>query len=54
MLRNEPSRSTLDAGLAAAVTCFAIDEAMTAGQVVSLDEYWARVDEGSVAGVSVR
>jgi predicted dehydrogenase len=53
MLRNEPSRSTLDAGLDAAVTCFAIDEAMTTGTVVSLDEYWARVDSGCATEVRV-
>lgn len=35
----------IDEGLAAAVTCFAIDEAVEAGQVVAMDSYWRRVDE---------
>lgn len=32
-------------GLSAAVTCFAIDEAMESGRVVAMDSYWRRVDE---------
>lgn len=34
----------LDEGLAAAVTCFAIDDAMESGEVVSLSDYWRAVD----------
>jgi len=44
MLKNEPTSTTLQDGLAAAVTCFAIDEAMDSGTVVSLQPYWSRVD----------
>ncbi len=36
--------TTLEDGLAAAVTCFAIDEAEDTGSVISLDKWWARVD----------
>tara|TARA_R110002072_G_scaffold20841_3_gene75170 strand:- start:51282 stop:52427 length:1146 start_codon:yes stop_codon:yes gene_type:complete len=34
----------IDAGLSAATTCFAIDEAVATGQVVDLADYWRRVD----------
>ena len=34
----------IEEGLQSAVTCFAIDEAMETGRVVSLDDYWRQVD----------
>ncbi|MBD3648513.1 MAG: Gfo/Idh/MocA family oxidoreductase [Pseudomonadales bacterium] len=34
----------IDEGLASAVTCFAIDQAMATGQVVDLKDWWRRVD----------
>lgn len=34
----------IDEGLAAATTCFAIDDALRSGSVVELAPYWARVD----------
>ncbi len=37
--------TTFDDGLMAAVTCFAIDEAQTQGQVVDLSSYWRRVKQ---------
>ncbi len=36
--------TTLDDGLAAAVTCYAIDEATDSGEVISLDACWQKVD----------
>jgi predicted dehydrogenase len=44
MLKNEPTSTTLQDGLAAAVTCFAIDDAADSGTVVDLQPYWGRVD----------
>ena len=40
----EPASTTLEDGLQAAVTCFAIDEAMDTGSVVDCSPYWHRVD----------
>ena len=39
----ETMSAGINEGLAAAITCFAIDEAATSGQVVSLTPYWQRV-----------
>lgn len=44
MQAGDAPSTTLDDGLDAALTCFAIDEAQASGQVVRLDEYWAKVD----------
>jgi predicted dehydrogenase len=44
MLEGTPMSAGIDEGLAAAVTCFAIDEAMASGQVVDLAPLWSRVD----------
>ncbi len=41
-----PTSTTLEDGLNAAVTCFAIDEAMDTGTVVDCASYWRRVDAG--------
>ena len=43
-LRGEATSTTLDDGLEAAVTCFAIDEAMDSGTVVHCAPHWQRVD----------
>lgn len=45
LLAGEPTSTTLEDGLEAAVTCFAIDEAMDSGQVVDCASYWQRVDQ---------
>jgi predicted dehydrogenase len=45
MLKNEPTSTTLQDGLTAAVTCFAIDDAADSGTVVDLQPYWSRVDD---------
>jgi predicted dehydrogenase len=39
--------TTLEDGLAAAVVCLAVDEALEGGTVVDLAERWARVDRGN-------
>ena len=44
MLQGSPMSAGIDEGLAAAVTCFAIDEAMDSGQVVDMSSWWDRVD----------
>lgn len=44
MSAHAPTLTSLDDGLAAAVTCFAIDAALASGEVVSLAPLWARVD----------
>ncbi len=44
MMTGQAPSTTLEDGLSAAVTCFAIDEAMDTGNVVSLEPYWQRVD----------
>jgi len=44
MLEGTPMSAGIDEGLAAAVTCFAIDEAMASGQVVDLAPLWSHVD----------
>lgn len=44
MLEGTPTSAGIDEGLAAAVTCFAIDEAMATGQVVDVAPWWSRVD----------
>ncbi len=44
MLKGDPASTSLEEGLNAAVTCFAIDEAQVSGQVVDLTPYWDRVD----------
>ncbi|MEO2174149.1 MAG: Gfo/Idh/MocA family oxidoreductase [bacterium] len=36
--------TTLEDGLTAAVTCFAIDEALDSGKVVDVESYWNKVD----------
>lgn len=43
-VHGEPTSTTLDDGMEAAVTCFAIDEAMDHGTVVDCSSYWQRVD----------
>lgn len=44
MLQGTPMSAGIDEGLAAAVTCFAIDEALDTGQVVDMAGWWDRVD----------
>ncbi len=44
MTRGEATSTTFEDGLQAAVTCFAIDEAMDTGLVVNLDSYWDKVE----------
>lgn len=44
LLYGEPTSTTLQDGLEAAVTCFAIDEAMDTGTVVECSSYWQQVD----------
>lgn len=44
MLQATPASAGIKEGLAAAVTCFAIDEAMDTGQVVDLAPWWDKVD----------
>lgn len=41
--------TTLDDGLASAITCFAIHEALELGEVVHLDRYWEQVNAASPA-----
>jgi predicted dehydrogenase len=43
-LKGVPTSTTLEDGLQAAVTCFAIDEAMDHGTVVDCRPYWQQVD----------
>ncbi len=43
MLRGDATSTTLEEGLAAAVTCFAIDDAEASGQVVDVAPYWEKV-----------
>ena len=42
MLKGTPPSVGLDAGLKSAVTCFAIDKAMTSGRTVDVRPYWKR------------
>ena len=44
MPRGDETSTTFEDGLLAAVTCFAIDEAMDTGNVVALQPYWEKVD----------
>ncbi|HKI74698.1 MAG TPA: Gfo/Idh/MocA family oxidoreductase [Pseudomonadales bacterium] len=44
MLQGTPMSAGIEEGLNAAVTCFAIDEAMDSGQVVDMAPWWERVD----------
>ncbi|MCB1692343.1 MAG: Gfo/Idh/MocA family oxidoreductase [Pseudomonadales bacterium] len=44
MLEGGAMSAGIDEGLTAAATCFAIDDAMTSGQVVSLAPVWERID----------
>ncbi len=44
MLNEGTMSSGMEEGIAAAVPCFAVDEAMASGRVVTLDDVWARVD----------
>jgi len=44
MLQRLPPTVGLEEGLISAVTCFAIDEAMTSGQVVDVQPYWRQVE----------
>ena len=44
MTRGDETSTTFEDGLLAAVTCFAIDEAMDTGNVVDLQPYWEKVD----------
>lgn len=44
MLQGSAMSAGIDEGLAAAVTCFAIDEAVASGSVVSLAPFWDQVD----------
>lgn len=44
-LKGIPTSTTLEDGLQAAVTCFALDEAMDHGTVVDCRPYWERVDQ---------
>jgi predicted dehydrogenase len=44
MLNGRPPAAGLIEGVESAVTCFAIDEAMDAGTVVDLADYWQAVD----------
>ena len=44
MLNGDTPRVGLDAGLMAAITCFAVDEAMDTGRVVDVRPFWERVD----------
>jgi len=44
MLENAENLATLDDGIASAVTCFGIDDAMDSGRVVAMAPYWARID----------
>jgi predicted dehydrogenase len=43
MLNHTPPAAGLEEGLASAVTCFAIDEAMDTGKVVDVGAWWRRV-----------
>lgn len=45
MMNRSRMSAGIDEGLAAAVTCFAIDEALETGRVVAMDSYRRRVDE---------
>lgn len=45
MLNGTPPRASLENGLAAAITCFGIDEAMNSGAVVDMATYWSRLDD---------
>lgn len=42
MLTGSPPQATFDDGLCAAITCFGIDDAMAAGQVIDMRPYWER------------
>ncbi len=44
MLQGIPPTVGLEEGLTSAVACFAIDEAMTSGQVVDVQPYWQQVE----------
>ncbi len=44
MLRGVPPAVGLEEGMASAITCFAIDDAMESGQVVSVQPYWDKVE----------
>jgi predicted dehydrogenase len=46
MLTGEPLKTGFDDGLKSAIICFAIDQAMESGKVVSLARYWRRADLG--------
>ncbi|MEI6971860.1 MAG: Gfo/Idh/MocA family oxidoreductase [bacterium] len=48
MLNHTPPSVGLVEGLEAAVTCFAIDEAMDSGTVVDVDRYWKQIDTSCV------
>jgi predicted dehydrogenase len=49
MISDEPTSTTLDDGMAASVTCFAIDQAMESGRTVDMAPYWKEVDAGKAA-----
>jgi predicted dehydrogenase len=44
ILHGTPPAAGLDEGLASAVTCLGIDQAMTTGSVVDMTPFWAKVD----------
>ncbi len=44
MYDNAPTLSSLDAGIEAATTCFALDESMQTGQVIDMNTYWSQFD----------
>ncbi|MEM7016303.1 MAG: Gfo/Idh/MocA family oxidoreductase [Pseudomonadota bacterium] len=45
MLQSTPPVASIEEGLAAAVTCFAIDKAMESGTVEDMAAYWQQVEE---------
>ncbi len=51
MNEGKPASTTLNDGLVAAVTCFAIDEAQINGTVVDCQPYWLRVDQSEPSDV---
>ncbi len=54
LLEGAPPRASLEDGLASAITCFAIDEAMATGQVVDLRPFWRRAGIGLPVAAAAR
>ncbi len=47
MLDGTPPVSTLEDGVASAVTAFGIDDAMASGQVIDMAPYWSRIEQAA-------